>query len=151
MWGKLLAVLAILAIVGTAGLVCDRIVIAYGDARYAAGKADAQVAEIPAIRAADAKAAQIGLDGRDRVIAAQGANMSELERLSALALAANDKVTAYAQTAAGMAACLPSDRVFGIEADRATLFPAAAPEGSGVGHPGPLPTIPYSDPSGSQP
>ena len=61
MWGKLLAVLAILAIVGTAGLVCDRIVIAYGDARYAAGKADAQVAEIPAIRAADAKAAQIGL------------------------------------------------------------------------------------------
>lgn len=147
MWGKLLAALAIVSIVGAAGLVCDRIVIAYGEARYAQGQADAQVAQIPAIREADARAMQIALDGRDRVIAAQDTNMSELGRISALAFAANDKVTAYAHTAAGMAACLGPDRVRGIEADRAALFPASPAEGASGGKPGPLPTIPYSDPS----
>lgn len=151
MWGKLLAALAIVSIVAAAGLVFDRIVVAFGDARYAQGKADAQVAQIPAIRAADTRAMRIAIDGRDRVIATQNVNMSELGRLSALALAANDKVTAYAPTTAGMAACLGPERVRGIEADRAALFPPAASAQAAGAASGPVPTLSYEDPGGPQP
>jgi hypothetical protein len=151
MWGKVLTVLVVTGIIGAVTFLGWRVVVAYGDARYAAGKADAQVAQIPAIRAADARAMEIAVGTRDQVIASQNLSMSELARITALALASNEKVTAYAQTAAGMAACLAPDRVLGIEADRATLFPPAAPSAPSEGAAGPVPANVLPDAFGPQP
>jgi len=151
MWGKLLTVLVVTSIIGAVTFLGWRTITAYGDARYAAGKADAQVAQIPAIRAADAEALRIALDGRDRVIATQNDNMSELGRISTLALTAQQKVTGYAQTPRGMVACLPADRVLGIEADRDALFPSTATDAASGGAAGPVPAGGDPDPSRPQP
>lgn len=152
MWGKLLAALAIVAIVGAAALVGDRIVVAYGDARYSAGKADAQVAAVPGILAANRQAMQAGLDGRDAVIAAQTTSLDELARLSGLFAASSKKWTDYAQTAAGRALCIDTKRVLDIEADRAATFLPAAPAartGSAQGRS--VPADPVTQGSGRQP
>jgi len=112
----------------------DRTINAYGEARYQSGLADGQLKQVPGILAANARAAQAGLDARDRVIAADGARDAELGRLLPQILSAQDKVTAYAASAAGRAVCLGPDRVWSIEADRTALFPAATPDSAG-GHP----------------
>ena len=62
------------------------------------------------------------------MIAADGAHDAAIGRLLPQILSAQDKVTAYAASAAGRAACLGPDRVWGIEADRTALFPAATPD-----------------------
>jgi len=105
----------------------DRLIHAYGEARYQNGIADGQLNRMPAILAANRAAAQAGLDARDSVIAASSARDAELNRLIPQILSAQNKVTAYAASAAGRADCLGPDRVRGIETDRAALFPAAAP------------------------
>jgi len=106
----------------------DRLIGAYGEARYQSGLADGQIKQMPRILAANEKAAQAGLDARDRVIAADGVRDATVARLIPQILSAQDKVTAYAASAAGQAACLGPDRVRGIEADRAALFPSASPD-----------------------
>jgi len=106
----------------------DRTIHAYGDARYQGGLADGQLKQVPGILAANARAAQAGLDARDRVIAADGTRDAELGRLLPQILSAQDKVTAYAASAAGRAVCLGPDRVRDIETDRSALFPAAVPD-----------------------
>jgi len=117
----------------------DRLINAYGEARYQSGLADAQIKQMPGILAANEKAAQAGLDARDRVIAADGARDTTLARLIPQILSAQDKVTAYAASAAGRTDCLGPDRVRGIEADRAALFPAASPDPAGGGATRPMP------------
>jgi hypothetical protein len=117
----------------------DRLINAYGEARYRSGLADGQLKQVPGILAANAKAAQSGFDARDRVIAADGARDAELARLLPQILSAQDKVTAYAASAAGRAVCLGADRVRGIEADRTALFPAAVPSSTGGNPAGSVP------------
>ena len=110
----------------------DRLISAYGEARYQSGLADGHLKQMPGVLAANEKAAQAGLDARDRVIAADGARDGTLARLIPQILSAQDKVNAYAASAAGRAACLGPDRVRGIEADRTALFPAADPANEGA-------------------
>lgn len=106
----------------------DRLITAYGEARYQSGLANGQLKQMPNILAASQRATQAGLDARDRVIAADNARDTTLGRLFPQILLAQDKVTAYAASAAGRADCLGPDRVRGIETDRLALFPAAAPD-----------------------
>lgn len=117
----------------------DRLITAYGEARYERGLADGQIKQIPNILAANAEAAQAGLEARDRVIAADGARDTTLARLIPQILSAQEKVTAYAASPAGRTACLGPDRVRGIEADRIALFPAASPNSTGGGTVGSVP------------
>ena len=117
----------------------DRTINAYGEARYQSGLAEGQLKQMPGIIAANISAVQAGLDARDRVIAADGRRDAELGRLLPQILSAQDKVTAYAASAAGRAACLGSDRVRGIETDRTALFPAATPGSTGSSSTGPVP------------
>jgi len=111
----------------------DRLINAYGEARYQSGLADGQLKQVPGILAANARATQAGLDARDRVIAADGARDTTLGRLIPQILSAEDKVTAYAASTAGRAACLGPDRVWDIEADRTALFRASTPSRARTG------------------
>jgi len=117
----------------------DRTIHAYGEARYRSGLADGQLRQMPGILSANARAAQAGLDARDRVIVADGMRDAELGRLLPQILSAQDKVTAYAASVAGRAACLGPDRVRSIEADRIALFPDAATNSAGGSPTGPVP------------
>lgn len=101
----------------------DRVINAYGEARYQSGFADSRLTQVPGILAANEKAAQAGLGARDRVIVADGLRDAALARLIPQILSAQEKVTAYAASAAGRAYCLGPDRVRGIETDRAAIFP----------------------------
>lgn len=116
----------------------DRLIDAYGEARYQSGLADGQLKQMADILAANRRAAQAGLDARDQVIAADGARDAALSRLIPQILSAQDKVTAYAASDAGRADCLGPDRVRGIEADRLTLFPTATSDPAGGGAAGPV-------------
>jgi len=127
----------------------DRLVNAYGEARYQSGLADGQLRQIPGILAANQQAARAGFDARDRVIAADGARDATLNRLIPQILFSEDKVTAYAASAAGRADCLSPERVRGIEADRLTLFPATASYPASDGTAGSLPADPTSIAGGS--
>jgi hypothetical protein len=118
----------------------DRLITAYGEARYQSGLAEGQLKQLPGVLAADAKAAQAGLDARDRVIAADGARDATLARLIPQILSAQDKVTAYAESAAGRVTCLGPERVRGIEDDRAVLFPATGPNAARDRAAGSMPT-----------
>jgi len=118
----------------------NRLINAYGEARYESGLADGQLKQMPGILAANRRATQAGLDARDRVIAADGAHDAAVSRLIPQILSAQEKVTAYAASAAGRAICLGPDRVRGIEADRLALFPATAPTSAGHGSAGSVPT-----------
>jgi len=131
MWSKIVASAAGLLAMALAVFLCLRLVTAYGDARRAAGRAEAEVAQLPAILAANAAAARAEIRGRDNVLAADQRSADELARILPLVLAANEKVSSYAQTATGRIPCLDADRVRGIETDRAALFPTArdTPEG----------------------
>jgi len=122
-----------------------RLIDAYGEARYQSGLAEGQLKQMPDVLAANQKVAQAGFDARDRVIAADGARDAELGRLIPQILSAQDRVSAYAASAAGRAGCLGPDRVRGIEDDRAALFPASAADAPGRRGTGPLPAIAASD------
>ena len=131
MFAKLMMCAAAILAAALFAYLGDRLITAYGEARYQSGLADGQLKQLPDVLAANGKAAQAGLDARDRVIAADGARDATLARLIPQILSAQDKVTAYAASAAGRAACLGPDRVRGIETDRAVLFPASAPDPAG--------------------
>lgn len=109
----------------------DRLITAYGVAHYQSGLSDGQLRQVPEILAANIRAARAGLEARDRVIAADGVRDGELQRLIPQMLSAHKKVIAYAATAAGRTACLGADRVWGIERDRSSLFPASASDLTG--------------------
>lgn len=127
----------------------DRLINAYGEARYHSGLADGQLKQMPGILAANQQAAQAGLNARDRVIAADGARDATLGRLIPQILSAEDKVTTYAASAAGRAVCLGPDRVRGIEADRLTLFPATTPDPTSGDPAGFVPADPAPSAGGS--
>lgn len=127
----------------------DRLITAYGDARYQSGLADGQLRQVPIILAADQRATQAGLDARDRVIAANGARDATLARLIPQILSAQNKVTTYAASVAGRAACLGPDRVWGIEADRSTLFSTSTPDIAGGDPAGSVPADAATGPAGS--
>lgn len=118
----------------------NRLIHAYGDARYESGLANGQLNRMTDILAANRAAAQAGLDARDRVIAADSTRDAELGRLIPQILSAQTKVTAYAASAAGRADCLGPERVRGIETDRAALFPAPASDSADGGAAGSVPT-----------
>lgn len=109
----------------------DRLIAAYGAARYQSGLSDGQLRQVPEILAANMQAMRAGLEARDRVIAANRARDGELQRLIPQMLSAHEKVIAYAATAAGRTDCLGADRVWGIEQDRSSLFPASASDLAG--------------------
>jgi len=123
----------------------------YGAARYKAGLADGRLQQVPQILAADAAAAQSGLEARDRIIAAESAHAAEATRLAQLTQRSEDEVESYETSNAGNAACLDAGRVRAIEASRAALFPAPAPTATGRGGPGPLPPDAIADRNGRQP
>lgn len=122
---------------------------AYGEARYQSGLADGRLRQLPDIVAANAEAARAGLAARDRVIAADGLRDAALNRMIPQILSAQDKVTAYAASIAGRAACLGAERVRGIETDRLALFPVATSNTAGGGPAGPVPADPVADGDGS--
>ncbi|WP_442679738.1 hypothetical protein ACSBM8_00600 [Sphingomonas sp. ASY06-1R] len=123
MGGKILAALVGLLSLACAAFIMVKIVTLYGAARYAAGRAEAEAAQLPRIVAAHDAAARAGLTARDRIIAADASRMAEMARILPHILTAYDKVNAYASTVAGGAPCLAAERVRGIESDRAALFP----------------------------
>lgn len=131
MGGKILAVAIGLLMLAVAAFVLVRIVTLYGAARYAAGRAEAEAAQLPRIVAAQAAATEAGLVARDRIIAADATRLTELARILPQILVAHDKVNSYASTMAGGAPCLAAERVRGIENDRAALFPDTAETGAG--------------------
>jgi hypothetical protein len=139
MWGKLLTVLVVTGIIGAVTFLGWRVVVAYGDARYSAGKADAKLEQMPAIIAANEAAAKQAIAGITDELTAERTHSATVERLAGLIATQEEKVDAYAQTDAGRAACLAPDRVRDIEADRAALFPPAAPATAAGGGPRPLP------------
>jgi hypothetical protein len=139
MWGRLLAGAAVMLTFALAAFLGQHMIAAYGDARYAAGRAAERVAQLPSILAANAAAAKAALTARDRIITADSVHAAELARLLLPILHSNDEVTAYAATDAGRAACLDAERVRGIEASRSAFFPAAAPAAPGIGEPRPVP------------
>lgn len=122
MWGKIMAGAVGLLAFALAAFFGHQLIAAYGAARQTAGRAEAEAAQLPAIIAANAASTNAALAARDRVIAADSVHAKELGRLLPLALSANDKVNAYAQTDAGGAPCLATDRVRDIESDRNALF-----------------------------
>lgn len=135
MWGKLLTVLVVGAIIGAVTFLGQRALQMALDARYAAGVSDERVRSEEKLRAADVKAATAGQGYLEQQIASGDKNREELARISALALTFDRSNRAYAQTADGAAACLPSERVQLLEADRAAYFPSPAP--AAPGGPGP--------------
>jgi len=124
-----------------------RTINAYGEARYQSGLSNGQLKQMPGILAANARAEQAGLDARDRVIAADGKRDAELGRLLPQILSAQDKVTAYAASSAGRAACLGPERVRGIEADRTALFLTTTAAPTDRRRAGPVPTDAAADPA----
>ena len=139
MFAKLTTCAAALLAAALFAYLGNRLITAYGEARYQSGRADGQLMQMPGILAANQRAAQAGLDARDRVIAADGARDTTLSRLIPQILSAQDKVTAYAASAAGRADCLGPDRVRGIETDRLSLFPPAASDPAGGSATGSMP------------
>ena len=127
----------------------NRLIDAYGDARYQSGLAAGQLKQVPDILAANRQAAQAGLNARDQVIAADGARDATLGRLIPQIISAQEKVTAYAASAAGRADCLGADRVRGVEADRRALFPAAIADTADGGPAGSVPANPAPGAAGS--
>jgi len=147
MFAKLMIGAAAVMVAALFAYLGDRTIRAYGEARYQSGLSDGQLKQMPGILAANARAEQAGLDARDRVIAADGRRDAELGRLLPQILSAQDKVTAYAASAAGRAACLGPDRVWSVEADRSALFPAAATDSAGDRQSGPMPADTTAHPS----
>ena len=149
MFGRLMIGAAAVLAAALFAYLGDRLISAYGEARHQSGLADAQLKQFPGILAANEKAAQAGLDARDRIIAADGTRDAELGRLLPEIRSARDKVATYAASIAGRADCLGAERVRGIEADRRTLFPAATPGQAGDGTAGSVPTDAAPLPGGS--
>lgn len=139
MWAKLILGAAAVLAAALFAFLGDRLIMAYGDARYVAGLADGQVRQLPAILTANAQAARAGLDARDRLIAAEQSHANETARLVALIQQSDDEVKAYDASADGRGGCLDAKRVRAIEAARAALFPNAGPEAAGADEPGPMP------------
>ena len=138
MWGKIVLSAAGLLAFALAAFLGRGLILAYGDARRAAGQAEAESAQLPAMLAASAAATRASLAARDNIIVANQRSAEEWARLLPLILAANDKVNSYAQTEPGRAPCLSPHRVRGIEADRAALF--SSPPGSAADPAGPMPS-----------
>jgi len=142
MWAKLTLGAAAVLAAALFAFLGDRLIAAYGNARYAAGLADGQVRQLPAILAANAHAARASLDARDRIIAAEQIHADETARLAAMVERSDEEVNAYEASAAGRAGCLDAERVRAIEATRAALFPAAGTQAPGSGEPRSVPTEP---------
>ena len=107
----------------------DRMIAAYGNARFEAGVAVGQIRQFPAILASQQAAAQAALDRQDRMIAAGTRHASEIARIAASFRTSDEEFHAYAATLPGRADCLDPERVRAIEAARAALFAARATPG----------------------
>jgi len=149
MFGRLMISAAAVLAAALFAYLGNRLISAYGEARYQSGLAEGQLKQVPGILVANEKATRAGLDARDRIIAADGTRDAELGRLLPEILSAQDKVATYAASTAGRADCLGPDRVRGIEADRLALFPAAAPSQAGTGAARSMPSDPVTLPAGS--
>jgi len=139
MWAKLMLGAAAVLAAALFAFLGDRLIAAYGNGRYAAGLADGQVRQLPAILAANAQAARAGLDARDRIIAAEQVHADETARLAAMVERSDEEVKAYEAGAAGRAGCLDAERVRAIEATRAALFPATGTQATDGGEPRSVP------------
>ncbi|WP_420137716.1 hypothetical protein [Sphingomonas sp.] len=131
MGGKILAALAGLLALAIAAFMMVKIVTLYGAARYAAGRAEAEATHANGLIVAEQARARAGDTARDRIIAADAARLAEMTRILPHILTAHEEVKAYASTVAGGAPCLATERVRGIERDRAVLFPDIAQAGDG--------------------
>jgi hypothetical protein len=151
MWTKLILSAAAVLAAALFAFLGDRLINAYGAARYQAGLAEGQLQPLPAILTANASAARAGLDARDRLIAAEHNHATEAVRLAALIRQSEDEGKAYEASNAGGADCLDAERVHSIEATRAALFPAAPAQASGGGQSGPVPADATRQTSGRNP
>jgi hypothetical protein len=151
MWNKLILRAAAVLAAALFAFLGDRTIHAYGAARYQAGLAEGQLQPLPAILTANASAAKAGLDARDRLIAAEHNHATQAVRLAAVIQQSEDEGKAYEASDAGRADCLDAERVRTIEATRAALFPAAAPQASGSGQSGSLPADAPRQASGRNP
>ena len=139
MWTKLMLSAAAVLAAALFAFLGNRLISAYGAARYQAGLAQGQVQQLPAILAANAAAAQAGLDARDRLIDAEHDHAVEAARLAAVIQRSQDEGNAYEASDAGRADCLDAERVHSIEAIRAALFPAATAQAAGRSQSGSVP------------
>jgi hypothetical protein len=149
MWGKILASAAGLLAFALAAFLVHQLINAYGAGERAAGRLEAEAAQVPKILAAREAASHAERAARDDIIAAQQSSADELGRILPLILAANDRVSTYAQSDAGRSPCLSADRVRGIESDRAALFSPSSDPADGEARP--VRTIAVADESGWQP
>jgi hypothetical protein len=126
MWAKMMVSAVAVLAAALFAFLGDRMINAYGAARYEAGLAQGQARQLPGILAANAAASRAGLDARDRLIAAEHNHANEIARLAALLQQSENEGKAYDASDAGRAACLDVERVRAIEASRLALFAAAA-------------------------
>jgi hypothetical protein len=142
MWLKAIFGGAVALAFGLAAFLGVKLIDHYGDARYAAGVADGQLKQVPAILAANAQVTQMALQARDQVIAADGVRDTEVGRVLGLFTSFKERNAVYAQTDAGRAECLGADRMRGIAALGTSLFgfdPTSAPNTAGAGQAGSVP------------
>ncbi|MBY8826132.1 hypothetical protein [Sphingomonas colocasiae] len=117
MWAKLAAGAGILALAAFA-------IWMFGNARHDAGRL-AEAAKWQAeVRVRDQRIADLRVENERRETASAVRYAERLAAIDPIILRSTERVIQYAQTPAGRAACLAADRVRGIEADAAALFPA---------------------------
>lgn len=123
MWSKL--TLSAVAILATAlfAFLGDRMIAAYGAARYQAGVADGRMRQLPAILDSRDAGERTAIEARDRIIAADARAGRELARIIAQGRQSDKDFHAYQTSEDGRADCLGAERVRALAAARDALFP----------------------------
>ena len=145
MWAKMMVSAAALVAAALFAFLSDRMINAYGTARYEAGLAEGRVEALPGVLTANAAVTQAGLDARDRLIAAEHNHANEAARLAALIQQSEDEGKAYEASDSGRAVCLDIERVHAIEANRRALFPSTASATTEANATGPMPAYVVDD------
>lgn len=99
------------------------LVLSYGKARFNAGQLEERVAWQKLVAARERDVAELRVANERRIVAASERYAERVSTAEPVVIRSKETVTRYAATPAGAVLCLDSDRLLGIEADRAALFP----------------------------
>lgn len=131
-------------ILGGAGVLALALALAWlhGNARYDAGKSAGTLAEAgkwqKRVDEQSARIADLRVANERKVAQATTRYVETREQLQPIIMQSNERVWEYAATPSGAVQCLPSDRVYGIDANAAALglqTAATAASGDGTLHP----------------
>lgn len=136
MWGRVLA---------GAGALALALALAWmhGNARYDAGELAERANWKDVVAAKEREIADLRVGNEQRVAQAVVSYADKITAMKPIIVRSTDTVTRYAQTVAGAAQCLSSDRVLGIDADAAALgLRPPSPAGGGETGVPPIPDPP---------